>query len=196
MVWLCHTMHEHNAWLLAVFLSFAAESLYHMTHEHSVLLLSLVLCHRIGMPYDARAQCILATIVFLSCATELLCRTTHERPQLILRLTIPWGVPPGHVHEEVKVRRWDSGRWLGAGGGGGGGSRHIPRWYAQLRLFLYASAFSLRERGRPTFQTASVSCFYVSMCCSEHVGRAPESWLKGCEFESRQEQQENFLLQR
>ena len=27
------------------------------------------------------------------------------------------------------------------------------------------------------------------------VGRAPDSWSKGCKFESRQERQENFLLQ-
>ena len=39
---------------------------------------------------------------------------------------------------------------------------------------------------------------YVRLCQSRDtlLVRAPDSWLKGCEFKSQQEQQENFLLQR
>ena len=31
--------------------------------------------------------------------------------------------------------------------------------------------------------------------CNRLLGRAPDSWSKGCEFEARQERRENFLLQ-
>ena len=78
----------------------------------------------------------------------------------------------------------------------------VLRWTLVERDYLPFFLFIIEHRWRWTSCKKREILSYVLLKISLRLGswdsllvRAPDSWSKGCQFESRQERRENFLLQ-
>ena len=67
-----------------------------------------------------------------------------------------------------------------------------------IKWFFYCKQRTQFSQSKPALEVAGVTANVISlhrMSRDSLLVRAPDSWSKGCEFESRQKRRENFLLE-
>ena len=161
-------------------------------------------CVRVCVRACVRA-CVMSEWVVCVCVFSSRARITGENLRIIPRMRFSFLFLSFFFFFFLLFKWWlaraDQIHFSGEGSVQRGSAMRDDRWWAFLDE-LRASSFpwwvphTMRgQRSRPTSSRGLGEVGEGNSPGDFGPGKAPDSWSKGCEFESQQERRENFLLQ-